>query len=531
MRHLSSAVLFLFAISPVRAQSYAFFTFDPPGSFLTLVTGINNSGQIVGRYQDAAGLHSFLRTGAVYVTINAPGSNAGATAANGLNHLGQVVGSYTAGTASHGFLLGADGKTFTTFDVAGETGPRAINDRGDIVGTASAIDGFLRRLDGSVSTIRVPNASATRPSGINNQGEIAGTYVMGGPGGIARGFLRGADGSYSTIEVPGIEGSQVTGVNNNRQVTGNFGGHGFVRNADGGYATFDVLGARETYPSGINDSGQVAGYYYAVDGGYHGFLAVPQAGDGRPAIRSARGVMSASGFGGFDAAAPGSWIEIFGQNLAAAPRQWQSSDFSGDTAPTSFEGVSVRINGRPAYVSYISPGQVNAQVPSTVLPGAAQVTVTSGGVTSSAYSLPVNAIQPGLLEIRSFNNPARFAAALFPDNATFVLPPAAGIALPARRARAGETITLFGIGFGPVTPDVPAGQIAAQLNRLQGTFQIFFNGVRAEVAYAGLAPGTVGLYQFNLVVPAGIQPADDQVMVTFQLNGVSGTQKLYTAIE
>ena len=343
--------------------------------------------------------------------------------------------------------------------------------------------------------------------------------------------MRSPDGSYVTIEVPGIEGTQVSGLNNLGQITGNFGGHGFVRNIDGTYATFDVQGARETYPAGINDSGQVAGYYYATGGGYHGFLAVPAVGDARPAIRSVRGVMSASGFGGLEAIAPASWIEIYGQNFAPAARQWQGSDFSTNTAPTSLDGVSVRIGGRAAYVSYISPGQVNVQVPSGLTPGAAQVTVTNGVTASTPYSIAVSALQPGLLEIRTFNSPTRFAAALFPDNATFVLPPATGVPLPARRARTGDTVTLNGIGFGPVTPDVPAGQVAAQANRLQASFRIFFNGISATVAYAGLAPGTVGLYQFNVVVPPGVLPANDQVMLTFQLNGVPGTQKLYTAIE
>src|SRR5207244_12863728 len=63
-----------------------------------------------------------------------------------------------------------------------------------------------------------------------------------------------------------------------------------------------------------------------------------------------------------------------------------------------------------------------------------------------------------------------------------------------------------------------SGQIATQLNSLQASFQIFFNGVPATVAYAGLAPGAVGSYQFNVVVPDGVlrpeQSADNQVMLT-----------------
>jgi uncharacterized protein (TIGR03437 family) len=535
MRQFSTAIVVLFAFQNAGAQSFVFFTFDPPGSVFTVVSGINNNGQIVGRHQDASGLHSFLRSGPIFLNIEAPGANTGGTAVNGINNLGQVVGSFLAGTATQGFLLAADGKTFTTFNAGGETNPRSINDRGEIAGTTSPIDGFLRRADGSVTPIRVPDASATRPSAINNNGEVAGTYVAGGVGGIARGFLRRVDGAYTTIEVPGIEGAQVTGLNNVGQITGHFGGHGFVRNTDGTFTTFDVLGARETYPAGINDSGQIAGYYYAIEGGYHGFLAMPVAGDSRPSIRSVRGVMTASGFGGSDAIAPGSWVEIYGQNLAAGARQWQASDFSRNTAPTSLDGVSVRVGGRPAFVSFISPGQINVQVPFSINPGQAQVIVTTPGGISTPYSINVRSIEPGLLEVRPSGSPVKYAVALLADNATLVLPPSPKVPAPARRARAGDTITLYGTGFGPVTPETPAGELTADLNNLQASFSIFFNGVPGSVFYAGLAPGTVGIYQFNVVVPAGIlkpdQSADDQVALTFELSGVSGTQRLYTAIE
>src|SRR5262245_25174143 len=114
MRQLSTALAVLFAFQNAGAQPFVFFTFDPPGSLFTVVSGLNNNGQIVGRYQDASGLHSFLRSGPIFLKIEAPGANTGGTAVNGINNLGQVVGSYLTGTATRGFLLAADGKTFTT---------------------------------------------------------------------------------------------------------------------------------------------------------------------------------------------------------------------------------------------------------------------------------------------------------------------------------------------------------------------------------------------------------------------------------
>src|ERR1041384_6972056 len=109
------------------------------------------------------------------------------------------------------------------------------------------------------------------------------------------------------------------------------------------------------------------------------FLAVPSAG-ASPAIRPVKGVVSASAFGGFETIAPGSWIEIYGSNLAPVTRPWQTSDFTGDAAPTSLDGVSVTINGRRAFLSYISPGQVNAQVPAGLSASPAQVVVTNSAL-------------------------------------------------------------------------------------------------------------------------------------------------------
>lgn len=83
----------------------------------------------------------------------------------------------------------------------------------------------------------------------------------------------------------------------------------------------------------------------------------------------------------------------------------------------------------------------------------------------------------------------RYAAALFPDNTTYVLPPGAIPGLPSRRAKPGDTIVLYGVGFGSVTPNIPAGQVVQQSNTLALPVQIFFGQTRATtVAFAGLAP-------------------------------------------
>jgi uncharacterized protein (TIGR03437 family) len=245
---------------------------------------------------------------------------------------------------------------------------------------------------------------------------------------------------------------------------------------------------------------------------------------------SAGGIVSASAFGGFSAIAPGSWVEIYGTNLATDSRSWTGNDFKGDTAPTSLDGTSVTIGGQPTYVDYISPTQVNVQVPSNVGTGSQQVIVASSGAQSAAAPIVVNTTEPGLLAPASFKIAGtQYVAAVYSDGVTFVLPPGAIAGVPSRRAQPGDNITLYGVGFGSVTPNIPAGQIAGTSNSLAAPFGVFFGQAEATVLYDGLAPNEVGLYQFNVTVPA--IASSDFVPLTFTLNGVSGTQTLYISVQ
>src|ERR1041385_1959145 len=114
MRQLFLSIVFLYSFVSANAQ-YVFFTFDPPGSVTTTVQGINNSGQLVGNFSDAAGSHAFLRIGAAYTTFAVPGASQ--TFAAGINNVGQITGQYTDATGAHGYIRSTDGM-FTSFDVA-----------------------------------------------------------------------------------------------------------------------------------------------------------------------------------------------------------------------------------------------------------------------------------------------------------------------------------------------------------------------------------------------------------------------------
>jgi uncharacterized protein (TIGR03437 family) len=250
--------------------------------------------------------------------------------------------------------------------------------------------------------------------------------------------------------------------------------------------------------------------------------------DATPAIVDA---INASSYGGAPTVAPATWMEIYGTNLAnVASQTWGSADFNGTAGPTILGATSVTISGQTAVVEYVSPLQVNVQIPSTVATGPQPVVVSTPGGTSAPFTVTVNATQPGLLAPAVFNLPAgQYVGALFPDYTTYVLPPGAISGVTSKRAKPGDTLLFYGIGFGPVTPDSPAGQLVTGLNYLVDTVQVNFGGVNATVSYDGLAGGFMGLYQFNVVVPN--VAASDTVPVTISLNGVAGTQtNLITAI-
>jgi uncharacterized protein (TIGR03437 family) len=252
---------------------------------------------------------------------------------------------------------------------------------------------------------------------------------------------------------------------------------------------------------------------------------------GSPAIANPpiiSGVVSATAFGGFASVAPGSWIEIYGSNFTTDIRGWSRADFTGNNAPTMLGGVKVNFGGQAAFVDYVSPGQVDVQLPSNIANDTLQLTLTNANGTSAPASLNVKAAEPGLLAPVSFKIGAnQYVVAQFVDG-TYVLPTGAIAGVTSRPAKPGDTIIIYGVGFGAVTPNIQAGEIVTEQNQLSQTFEMEFGTAQAQMPYFGLAPNLVGVYQFNVVVPEVLD--NDLVPLTFKLGGVAGTQTLFTAV-
>ncbi len=238
-----------------------------------------------------------------------------------------------------------------------------------------------------------------------------------------------------------------------------------------------------------------------------------------PSIAS-HGVIMASAFGGYRTAAPVAFVEIYGSDLAGTTRGWTGSDFVNGAAPTMLDNVSVTIGGVPAYVSYVSPTQVNVEVPDGVpLGGADAVVLTYNAQQSVASQILVTNLQGGILAPASFDvNGKQYAVAYHADNSFVTNGTVPGV--QGTPAKVGETIVFYGLGFGPVTQSTAeyAGQIAAGQTSLQNPVTFLFNGAfEVTPVYQGLSPGLTGVDQFNVTVPQGL-PAGD-VSLTVMQNG------------
>ena len=103
----------------------------------------------------------------------------------------------------------------------------------------------------------------------------------------------------------------------------------------------------------------------------------------------------------------GSWVAVYGTNLSATTRSWQSSDFNGSSLPTALDGVSVTINGKKAAIAYVSPTQLNVIAPTDSTTGSVQVQVANaagsatGKVTFADYAPALFPVQAKYAEAMS----------------------------------------------------------------------------------------------------------------------------------
>ena len=214
---------------------------------------------------------------------------------------------------------------------------------------------------------------------------------------------------------------------------------------------------------------------------------------------------------------------IQGTNLASVTDNWNAALASGQL-PTSLDGVTVLFNGKPAYLTYISPTQINLLVPD-ISAGVVPVVVTNNGITPTGlFNTP-----------SSVNGPAFF---VWPSNQvvatrldySYAAKSGTFAGLPTVAAKPGDVLILWGTGFGPTIPATPVGiPVPGDKTYLAAAApSITINGVQATVYGAALAPGYAGLYQVAIQVPTSLADGDWPILAT--VGGVSSASGVVLSV-
>jgi uncharacterized protein (TIGR03437 family) len=195
--------------------------------------------------------------------------------------------------------------------------------------------------------------------------------------------------------------------------------------------------------------------------------------------------------------AAGSWAMIKGSNLANITRTRTNADFNGNNLPTSLSGVSVTIDGAPAFVYYISPTQINVQAPSDSTVGTVNVVVDNNGAFSAPAAAQLQTFAPAFFIYPGTN----FAFASLLPNYLLVADPS--LVAGATAAQPGDTVVLWATGFGPTNPPVPAGTVVSGVP-MATTPAVTVGGVPVPVLNSILTVGSAGLYQITIQLPANV---------------------------
>ncbi|HVW07365.1 MAG TPA: IPT/TIG domain-containing protein [Bryobacteraceae bacterium] len=259
-----------------------------------------------------------------------------------------------------------------------------------------------------------------------------------------------------------------------------------------------------------------------------------------PAINDG-GVVDAASFAAGRPVSAGNIVAIFGSNLATKLTVTDTVTLS-----TTLGNVSVTFNGVNAALQFVSPGQINAQVPWDVLPsgqnGTVNAVVTSAGASSAPAAVTINQFGPGVYAAGGHAfainaqdpNSVRYASFAAPVD-TFgtgcdQTPLPATCAYKAFPAQTGDVLLVYAGGLGALDNAVQTGQLppAGVIARTTTTPMVLVNNVPAQVLYSGMS-SFVGVYQINIVVPTGVSGGTLPFQV--QIGGITTTASTTIAVE
>jgi uncharacterized protein (TIGR03437 family) len=409
-----------------------------------------------------------------------------------------------AGNGAYGHT--GDGGPATSASVGSPMGV-AVDGAGNVY--FSDQSGYVRKVatDGTISTLA--GNGTVGFSGDGGPGINAQFFSLIGIGVDSSGVVYVVDNNNKRIRKIALDGTITTFAGNGRFGTG----------GDGGLATNATF---ETPNDVFVDS---RGSVYISDAG--------QTPDGRirkvAAAPAAPGSVTlvANAFGDTPLIAPNTWVEIKGTNLAPPgdSRIWQGPDFTGNKLPTQLDGVSVTVNGKPAYLYYISSTQVNILTPPDAMSGTVQVQLTNAGAKSNSVSVQAQAQSLSFFEFVSSDS-KHYIYGRHSSDSGLIGPRSlfAGLTTP---VKPGESIFIAANGFGPTDTPVVSGSLT-QSGLLPTPLPVIkIGGIPADVSFAGLAG--VGTYQINLTVPPGVPDGDNAIIATF--SGLNTQQNLQITVQ
>jgi len=212
----------------------------------------------------------------------------------------------------------------------------------------------------------------------------------------------------------------------------------------------------------------------------------------------------------------GSWVSIYGADLAGAPATW------GGNFPTNLGGTTVMINNKLAYLWYVSPGQINLQAPDDTATGTVPVVVTTAN-GSAMSTVTLASFGPSFSLLDSTHVAGII---LRPDGSgthgsgsgsyDILGPTGSSLGYATVAAKEGDSVELFGVGFGGTNPPVQAGKVLSGSAKATNPIGIMIGGTVLTPSFAGQTEE--GLFQFNLTIPAGLGSGD--VSLTGMVGGV-----------
>lgn len=229
---------------------------------------------------------------------------------------------------------------------------------------------------------------------------------------------------------------------------------------------------------------------------------IPYSGTALVAPSSER-VLNGASFDTANGIAPGSYVSIFGAGLSDTTNFVRTTilPLAIDSVNVSFDVPSANLS-YPGRVIYVSPTQINVQVPWEIK-GQSDVQIkVINGVEGNVLSVPLSNYSPAFFEIAT-----NTVAALDTNNQVI------SSGHPAVR---GQAIQLFANGLGPVSNEPATGDPApsSPLSRTTSDPAVTIGGQQAAVSFSGLAPGFAGLYQINVTVPTGLAPGTYPIVMT-----------------